>query len=230
MKVRPLPILAVAALALVPCRGAEATLRSPFQPPQAAVGDAAVTDNAPLEFRGIMESNAGRQFLLVDPSRKASTWVGLNQKDNDFGLLVKSFDESNPKRLTVSIEQNGRPYTIALREAKVASAGAAAVPVAAGPGGLPPPNVNPAVTQSVVLSPTAADEQVRLQAVVDEYRRRREQRAAGANGQPVPFAAPPPAAPAVQQAQPAVQNQQGQGNRQQRQGNGGQGGGQRRGN
>jgi hypothetical protein len=65
------------------------------------------------------------------------------------------------------VEYQGRTLRLVLKAAKVASAGPVMGVVAGNPS---------AVTQSVVLNPTPADEQRRLDAVAAEVRRRRQER------------------------------------------------------
>jgi hypothetical protein len=83
---------------------------------------------------------------------------GLNERGNDF--VVKAAD---PARESVTVDFQGRSLQLVLRTAKVASSGAAAGP-------RPPA---PAVASSVVVNPSMADEQRRLDAVAQEVRRRR---------------------------------------------------------
>ena len=96
----------------------------------------------------------------------------MNERNPDFDVLAKQHDGDH-KSLT--IEHGGKIITLAERESKVVSSGSAAqampqpqpVPAAQ------PANVAPAVTQTVVLNPTPADEQRRLEAVASEVARRR---------------------------------------------------------
>jgi hypothetical protein len=80
--------------------------------------------------------------------------------------VVKSADAEND---TVTVDYQGRPLKLTLRVAKVASSGTAS----AATGGAPAPS---AVASSVVVNPTPADEQKRLDAVAQEVRRRRLER------------------------------------------------------
>jgi hypothetical protein len=142
--------------------------KSPFMPPQAVV-NATPTAGAPLEYRGIMETSEGVQFRIYDPVKKVGTWVKVNERNPDFDVTVKQQDKDQK---TLTIEHQGKTLTLAERESKVVSSGSAAQ-------AMPPPitpvasNVAPAVTQSVVLNPNAADEQRRLDAVAAEVARRR---------------------------------------------------------
>lgn len=143
--------------------------KSPFMPPQTAA-TAGPTAGAPLEYRGYMETTEGKLFRIHDPVKKTGTWVKLSERNTDFDVVAKQHDEDQK---TLTIEHQGKTLTLAVRESKVVSSGAAAA-------AMPPPmampvqtNVAPAVTQAVVLNPTPADEQRRLDAVAAEVARRR---------------------------------------------------------
>lgn len=169
-------------------------IRSPFMPEGGAAG-AAVTPNAPLEYRGYMESAEGVQYRLFDSGSKKGFWV---QKDlqNPEGVVFKSHD---PVKDTLTVEQGGRSMTLEVRKSRIlAGANPAPLPMPP-PGGQPPQpsNVAPAVTQAVVLNPTPADEAKRLEAVAAEVARRRALREQAAQ-QPTP---PQPAQNAPQPAQ-----------------------------
>jgi hypothetical protein len=123
-------------------------------------------------------------------------WSKLNEKDHDF--LVKSYDATNEM---VTVQHGGRTLNLAMRASKVASSGqATAPPPMSAPTGMPT-----AVAQSVVLNPTPADEQRRLEAVAAEVRRRRALREQAsiqaAQGQTPVVEAPAPAPAAAAQAQ-----------------------------
>ena len=173
MSLRVLPIrlfvfTSVACCSVVPAI-AQIAAKSPFMPPQSAAA-AGPTAGAPLEYRGYMETAEGRLFRIHDPAKKTGTWVKLNDRNPDFDVMAKQHDED---QRTLTIEHQGKTLTLAVRESKVVSSGAAAA-------AMPPPvmtpaqsNVAPAVTQAVVLNPTPADEQRRLDAVAAEVSRRR---------------------------------------------------------
>ena len=165
---RPLVLASFAWLAAGPIA---AQNLSPFLPPAAATNTAAPTAGAPLQYRGFTEDSGGVRFRIVDPARKTGTWLKLNERDTTFDVTVK---QSGADYATVVVEHQGRTLTLALPESKVASSGSASQPA---PAVAPPPpmmtNVPPAVTQAVVVNPTPADEQRRLQAVADEVSRRR---------------------------------------------------------
>ena len=182
--------LFVAGFALGGAMTAQAQLasKSPFLP-AAAPGAPAPTSNAPLEFLGYLELGQGPQYRLFDPAKKTSIWVGLNERNPDFEVLVKQFDRDSD---TLTVEHRGAVHSLAIRKAKVVSGGPIAqamppVPVQA--------NVMPAVTQSVVVNPTPADEARRLDAVASEIARRRALRTQAEQTVSQPPAATPPPAP-----------------------------------
>ena len=169
--------------------GAQPASSSPFLPPSAA-NVAAPTAGAPIEFRGIMETGEGMRFRLYDPVRKSGAWVKLNERDTTLAVVVKQFN-ATPDSETLVVEHQGRTLTLAQRVSKVVSSGSAVQNMA------PPPvmtNVPPAVTQSVVVNPTPADEARRLEAVASEVARRRalREQASQQMGQSQPMPAPQP--------------------------------------
>ena len=173
--------------------------------PAQAAATTAVTEGAALELRGVMDTGSGMLFGIFDPAKKVSVWSKLNEKDHDF--VVKSYDAANE---TVTVQHGGRTLNLAMRASKVASSGqATAPPPMSAPAAMPS-----AVTQSVVLNPTPADEQRRLEAVAAEVRRRRalrEQASIQAANQPPAVEAPAPVpqsqAQRGQRPQPQGQNQ-----------------------
>lgn len=176
---------------------AQLVSKSPFE--SARSGSAAApTANAPLEFLGYLEVGQGPQFRLHDPATKQSVWVGLNERNKDLDVLVKQHGREDD---TLTVEHRGAVHTLPIRKAKVVSGG----PVTAG---VPPPvavqsNVPAAVTQSVVVNPTPADEARRLDSVAAEIARRRALRNQAEQTVSQPQAAPPaPPAPANMAPQP----------------------------
>ena len=188
----------LAALALAAPGRAQLASKSPFMPPQGATN--APTSSAPLQFAGYMDTRDGRIFRIHDPAKKASTWIKLNEKHPDFDVLVKQHDDSQN---TLVVEHQGKTLTLAQRQPKIVSGGSAGQ-------ALPPPppspvasNVPPAVTQAVVLNPTPADEQRRLEAVAAEVARRRALREqATQQGGQTPQVAPQPPQAVQQPVQP----------------------------
>jgi hypothetical protein len=197
---RLLLMLATAMLLLATRSPAQLAANSPFLP-AASSGSATVTEGAAIELRGVMETRAGLSFCIFDPAKKVSTWTGINQKGYDF--LVKSYDAGHE---TVSVDYGGRSITLAMRVVKVASSGQASAPMPL----LGLPFARSAITQSVVLNPTPADEQARLEAVATEVRRRRalrEQASIQAANGVQPLAEAPGVPPAQQpRTQPQGQN------------------------
>jgi len=170
---------------------AQLAAKSPFTAAP-ATGAAAAAENTPLEFRGYMEMAGGVQYRLYDPAKKSGIWVTLNARNADFGVVAKQHDSAKE---TLTIEYQGKTLTLPVRKAKVVSSGNAgqAVPPAAVP---VQANVPAAVTQAVVLNPTPADEQRRLDAVAAEVARRRALREQAAQ-QPAQSGTAPGAAPQV---------------------------------
>ncbi|HMD61612.1 MAG TPA: hypothetical protein VKG78_09280 [Opitutaceae bacterium] len=171
----------VALACAVPLR-ADLAQASPFLPPPgSAAPGAQAGPSGPVELRGIMSTPAGAAYCIYDTAKKTSAWVGLNEAGNDF--VVKAAD---PDSDSVTVDFQGRSLRLVLRTAKVASAGAGGSGVA--------PAASP--SSPVVLNPSAADEQRRLDAVSQEVRRRRLERekaaqAARDTGQ-APVNGPPP--------------------------------------
>lgn len=154
------------ALAMAGWAHAQLATKSPFLPPQSTAAGAP-TAGAPLEFRAYMTTSEGTSYWVYNPSRKLGAWVKLNERNAELEVTVRRHDEANE---SLTVEHQGRTLTLAERKAKVVSSGAApqAVPLPA-----VATNVGPAVTQTVVLNPTPADEQKRLDAVAAEVARRR---------------------------------------------------------
>jgi len=163
---------------------AELASSSPFLPLNAAAVAGRSGPTGPVELRGIMSTSDGAAYCIFDTAKKTSAWVRLNEGGNDF--VVRSAD---PGSDSVTVDFQGRSLRLVLREAKVASSGAAAAAA--------PPTVAGGFAPPVVLNPSPADEQRRLDAVAQEVRRRRLEReraaqAAQGGGQ-APNPLPPPA-------------------------------------
>jgi hypothetical protein len=157
----PWALLAALAAGTAAAR-ADLAQSSPFLPANAADTGAQAGAGGPIELRGVMSTSEGTEYCIYDTVKRSSAWVGLNEAGN--GFMVKSAD---PAGDSVTVAYQGRTMKLVLRTAKVASAGPGMVVQAANPS---------AVTQTVVLNPTAADEQRRLDAVAAEVRRRRQER------------------------------------------------------
>jgi hypothetical protein len=155
---------------------------SPFLPANSAAAGAQAGPAGPVELRGIMATSQGVAYCIYDTAKKTSAWVGLNEGGNDF--VVKSAD---PASDSVTVDFQGRSLRLVLRTAKVASAGAGGAGVA--------PGAPAAVPSPVVLNPTPADEQRRLDAVAQEVRRRRMERERAAQGGAQAPGTTPPSVP-----------------------------------
>jgi hypothetical protein len=145
------------------------TTESPFLPAGAPAGVA--TENAGLEFRGVMVTSQGPVFLIVDPTTpaKKGVWVKPNEAGRDFA--VKSFDAQSD---TVSVNYRGRLLALSLVKSKVGTSGIPMPSMAGATPGGQPPIAGP--ISPVVLNPTQADEARRLEAVTQEVLRRRQLR------------------------------------------------------
>jgi hypothetical protein len=101
-------------LAGLPLRaGSNLLENSPFLPAAGAAATAQQT--APLELRSVLKEGGEYQFSLYDAAKKSSTWARLNESGHDFILKVYDSDKE-----TVTVEQKGRTYKLALKEAKIA--------------------------------------------------------------------------------------------------------------
>jgi hypothetical protein len=178
---RCLPVL-LAGLAVAGPVAAQLADKSPFLPGGVAAAGAAGGSGS-LEYRGFLETKGGRQFRLYDPARKLGVWVRLNEPNQELGVTAKRYDGHEA---TLTIEQQGKVVTLAERQSRVISGAAPAAPAPV----VAVPTVAPAVTQSVVLNPTPADEQRRLDAVAAEVQRRRALREQAAPAAPQPAPAP----------------------------------------
>jgi hypothetical protein len=180
---------------------------SPFTPPKDSRGAAAPTADAPLEFRGVAEMPDGPAFRIVDPARKSGAWVRLNQRDSDLGLVVKQHD---PERDTVTVEQNGRSFTLALRQSKVASSGAPATNAMMVPPQMQVPTIASMAQQGPPAAPLQQSQIDAVAAAVAQRRALREQ-ATQQVSQGVPIAPQVIQQQQQQRAQNAgAQNQNGQ--------------------
>lgn len=194
------PLFAVGLLLWVVHARAQLAANSPFLPAPGTAA-AAPAENNPIELRGIMALGRAARFCIYDTARRTSVWAGLDEAGYDFTIKAQDLAHDS-----VTVVQGGRTFTLALRETKVASAGQAVGPM---PQPMPGPGGQSPITQSVVLNPTPADEQQRLDAVSAEVRRRRALREQASvqsvQGGPQPVA--PPAGPAPQVEQPGSAQQ-----------------------
>jgi hypothetical protein len=199
------PAFALAFLALSPVLWAQGA--SPFLPPAAAV-PAAAQIAGPLEYNGFVTSGDAKLFRIVADKngRKTGTYMRLGEKDTNLGVTLRGYNAANQ---SVTVEYQGQTLTLEERKSKIVSSGSPAamvapppMPVATAPVPAAAPAVAPAVTQSVVVNPTAADEQRRLEAVAAEVSRRRAMREqAQQQSQPgsAPGMVPSPVGPPRQQ-------------------------------
>jgi hypothetical protein len=173
-------VLLVAVAAMPAKVLADLAQASPFLPANMSASAANNGPSGPVELRGVMTTSQGTEYCIYDVAKRTSAWVGLNEQGN--GFVVKSADPSSD---SVTVEVQGRTMNLVLHTAKISSAGSAG-PVMNNPQG------GSAITQTVVLNPSPADEQRRLDAVAAEVRRRRLERekAAQAAQEGVPPAAP----------------------------------------
>ncbi len=150
-------------LLVVATSGAQPLARSPFLPPNAPAETAVtVTENAPLQFVGQLGEGEGAMYSVFNPATRRAVWLRVGEETETFSLQGYDADAE-----TVRVVQGGQLLTLRLEAAKVAAGGGA---VAAGP--LPVAGGN-ALTNSVRVNPTPADEARRLEAVAAEVRRRR---------------------------------------------------------
>lgn len=146
--------------------------RSPFLPPENASVEKAEAGAAALEFRGFMDVGGGKQFRLFDPAKKRGDWMRLNERSPELEAVIRNHNEGEER---VVVEHQGRTVSLIMRKAKIvadAAAPAAPPPPSVAPAG-PAITVTPAVTQTVMINPSPADEQRRLEAVAAEVNRRR---------------------------------------------------------
>jgi hypothetical protein len=175
----------------LPCLGllgavhanAQLATKSPFLPPPVQ-NNATVTEGAPFELRGITAAGGGVMFSIFDPAKKTGMWVRLNEPGNDF--MVTKYDTNND---TVTVEHQGRPIVLALRESKVVAASYSTPTVRPNTANTPP-------MVPTAINPTPGDEARRLEAFQAEVNRRREARrqAMEKSNQPnqTPIIIPPP--------------------------------------
>lgn len=110
-------LLLGAFLGLLGClesRGADwqaLTGNSPFGP---AAGATPVAAPDQLEFRGVVQEEGVFLVNLYNPATKTSQWIPVNGKVP--GIEVKSYDADSDK---IEILQGGRPLTLSLKQARV---------------------------------------------------------------------------------------------------------------
>jgi hypothetical protein len=170
---------------------------SPFLPLGSPTVESAPTSDAQIELRGIVTAGDSTMFSIYDATRHTSYWTKLNDAGHEF--VVRSYDAG---RDVVSVDFQGRTLTLALKTAKVAAA----------PVNQPQPSfvqqqqAPQPIGGPVVLNPTPADEQRRLEAIAAEVNRRRMIRQQAMQGNRMP--------PGAAQLQNPPPNPQGNGNNQ----------------
>lgn len=140
-----------------------------------------VTENASVEFRGMIATKNGVLFGLYDRTKNSSAWVSQDDKGGDF--VVRSYDAAGD---LVTVDYQGQKFTLPLSIAKIGTAAPSAMPVVNAPvvaGG----NRVTAVPQA---GGSKVDDQRRLESVAAEVRRRRALRQAAAGGTPAPASQP----------------------------------------
>jgi hypothetical protein len=145
---------------------------SPFMPRQEENAAPVVTEDAVVEFRGMITTENGVLYGLYDRSRNKGAWVRENEKGADF--VVQSYDATAD---LVTLNYQGRKLTLPLSASRIAAAAPSAVAVA-----------RPAMPSGVTgggntVRATPADA-TRLESVAAEVRRRRALRQAAASGAP----------------------------------------------
>ena len=141
--------------------------KSPFLPGDQAGAVVAPTENALVEFRGMIATKDGVLFGLYDRTKQTGAWVRKDDKSADF--LVRSYDQSNDM---VSVDYQGQKFNLTLSSSKIgAAAPSAPMPVQAGPGQSPVP-----------VAAARVDDQRRLESIAAEVRRRRALRQGAASG------------------------------------------------
>jgi len=155
-----------------------------------------------LEFRGVVQEEGVYFVNLYNPTTKTSQWIEVNGKVP--GLEVQSYDAASDK---VQITQAGRSLTLPLKQARVALV-AAPVPAPAPAGDKGP---NPEGRENLDERRAQIRDMVRArlengpngeptplmrnlppeaQAMIEEYRRRRAERANNQPGGPAQSAQP----------------------------------------
>jgi len=148
-------IAALAVASLGASARADLAVASPFLPANAQAAGAAAGPAGPIELRGVMPMPDGVAYCIYEVAKKKASWVGLNEAGHDF--VVRTAD---PASDSVTVDYQGRRLKLTLRSSKVASSGTAVAAPSA-------------IDSTVVVNPSPADEQKRLDAVAQEVRRRR---------------------------------------------------------
>ena len=153
---------------------------SPFLPGGQENAVVAPTENAAVEFRGMITTKDGVFFGLYDRTKQTGAWVKKEDAGADF--VVHSYDASSDM---VAVDYHGQKFNLTLSSSKIGAAAPSApmnFPVAGQTG-----------TQATGPAQAVArvDDQRRLETISAEVRRRRALRQGAASGvAPQPAAAP----------------------------------------
>jgi hypothetical protein len=148
--------------------------------------------NGELEFRGVVQEDGLFLVNLYNPATKTAQWIAVNGKAP--GLEVKAYDAASDK---VQITQAGRALTLPLKQARVALLAAAPAPKAENAENADGPDKEDQATRRAEVremirarmgpggegSPFMRNMPPEAQAMIEEFRRRRAEAAAG---QPTP--------------------------------------------
>ncbi len=137
-----------------------------------------VTENATVEFRGLVATKDGVLFGLFDRSKNFGAWV--KQDDPEAEFRVSAFDETSD---LVTVEYQGQRFTLPLSSAKIGAAAPSPLPVVNRGGQQGGGRVN-------AVPGSRGDDQRRLESVAAEVRRRRALRQAATSNANPPAAQP----------------------------------------
>ena len=93
-------------------RAANISLQSPFMPADGQTLVTPITENAPIELRGIMAQGGNYLYGFFDPTKQKAIWVKANQPGYDF--VVTGHDIA---KQAVTVEYQGRTLNLALKPA-----------------------------------------------------------------------------------------------------------------
>lgn len=139
-----------------------------------------------VEFRGVVQEEGVYLVNLYNPATKASQWIPVSGKAP--GLEVKSYDAGSDK---VQVISAGRPLTLPLKQARVTLVAASAAPANANPaeGAGEDQEARRAQVRDMIRarlqngpngapSPLMQNLPPEAQQMIEEFRRRRAERAA----------------------------------------------------